>query len=248
MNALPVVSFTGLVVSLCEKDAPISLTGSPSGGIFSGNGTTGNIFDPAAAGVGNFAILYTYTDSICSGADTQTVTVNAAPIAGFTSVTNLLTADFTDTTSGATAWSWDFGDGSTDTVQNPSHQYGADGTYQVCLTVTNGDGCDNTHCDSVTVLETGRVSLLQTGGMKVFPNPARESLHLELTGLAGKVLEVQIVDATGRTVSPIQEVRPKYGKETFTLPLNGITEGVYFLQVTETAGQNRTGIRFLVWK
>ena len=35
-----------------------------------------------------------------------------------------LTVNFTDTFSNTpTAWSWDFGDGGTDTVQNPSHTY-----------------------------------------------------------------------------------------------------------------------------
>ncbi len=39
-----------------------------------------------------------------------------------------------------TAWSWDFGDGGSDTVQNPSHTYTAANTYTVSLTATNALG------------------------------------------------------------------------------------------------------------
>ncbi|MBP7716007.1 MAG: PKD domain-containing protein [Methanoregulaceae archaeon] len=42
-------------------------------------------------------------------------------------------------------WDWDFGDGSTSTEQNPEHQYGEEGIYNVTLTVTNGltDTCSH---------------------------------------------------------------------------------------------------------
>jgi PKD repeat protein len=39
---------------------------------------------------------------------------------------------------GALTYAWDFGDGSTSAVENPSHTYAADGSYFVVLTVTEG--------------------------------------------------------------------------------------------------------------
>ena len=47
------------------------------------------------------------------------------------------------TTGGPTSWSWDFGDGTYGTEQNPSHTYTAAATYQVRLTVGKG-GTTNT--------------------------------------------------------------------------------------------------------
>ncbi|MCC3153094.1 GEVED domain-containing protein [Hymenobacter sp. BT770] len=48
---------------------------------------------------------------------------------------------FTDASQNVpTSWLWDFGDGSTSTAQNPSHQYAATGSYNVSLTATNGFG------------------------------------------------------------------------------------------------------------
>ena len=70
----------------------------------------------------------------------------------FTSTSSARTASFVDQSfgSGINAWQWDFGDGNTSTQQNPSHTYGADGTYTVCLIVANACGSD-TFCNDVTV-------------------------------------------------------------------------------------------------
>ncbi|WP_153799348.1 PKD domain-containing protein [Foetidibacter luteolus] len=52
-------------------------------------------------------------------------------------------AKFTNTStgSGTLTYSWDFGDGKTSTDKDPSHVYGAKGTYTVKLTVKSSDGC-----------------------------------------------------------------------------------------------------------
>jgi PKD repeat protein len=54
-----------------------------------------------------------------------------------------LTVTFTDQSTGdPTGWSWDFGDGTTSTEQNPVHEYTAAGAYSVSLTVANDAGSD----------------------------------------------------------------------------------------------------------
>jgi len=56
---------------------------------------------------------------------------------------NPLTVQFTDTSTGTiTGWQWDFGDGSTSTLQNPQHTYTATGTYMVKLNITGAEGTD----------------------------------------------------------------------------------------------------------
>jgi bacillolysin len=42
----------------------------------------------------------------------------------------------------ATSWYWDFGDGNSDTLQHPSHQYNADGIYSVTMVASNAIGSD----------------------------------------------------------------------------------------------------------
>lgn len=50
---------------------------------------------------------------------------------------------FTDTSSGdPSSWSWDFGDGSTSTLQNPTHRFTSQGDFEVSLEVSNDSGSD----------------------------------------------------------------------------------------------------------
>jgi hypothetical protein len=77
VNPLPEVSFTGLSSIYCIDNSPVSLTGNPLGGIFTGDGITGNIFDPNTAGAGDHDISYSFTDG--NGCETTaliTVTVD----------------------------------------------------------------------------------------------------------------------------------------------------------------------------
>jgi len=76
------------------------------------------------------------------------VTKNTASEANFTSnVTNgnaPLNVKFTDTSTGTpTNWTWDFGDVSTSTEQNPTYIYKSEGNYTVKLTVKNSLGSDS---------------------------------------------------------------------------------------------------------
>ena len=48
-------------------------------------------------------------------------------------------------------WEWDFDDGRTSTLQNPTHQYHDDGTYRVELTVTTTDGVEDTATETIQV-------------------------------------------------------------------------------------------------
>jgi PKD repeat protein len=68
-----------------------------------------------------------------------------APVADFTGTpvagTAPLTVQYTDSSSGPPAsWLWNFGDGTTSTLQNPSHTYSTAGTYTVALNATNPGG------------------------------------------------------------------------------------------------------------
>lgn len=56
--------------------------------------------------------------------------------------------NFTNTSSlGTTIWFWDFGDGSGySNSQSPSYSFTSSGTYIVCLTITDGSGCESTTC------------------------------------------------------------------------------------------------------
>ncbi|MES2762933.1 MAG: zinc-dependent metalloprotease family protein [Bacteroidota bacterium] len=77
VNNLPNVTLSGLSGPLCINNAAVVLTGSPSGGTYSGAGVSGSNFDPAASGVGTFTVNYSYTDvNSCSAVASESVDVN----------------------------------------------------------------------------------------------------------------------------------------------------------------------------
>ncbi len=79
--------------------------------------------------------------------------VNPLPLAAFTFDTVCLNAatTFTDQSTSAVAWSWDFGDGQTSTNNSPTHTYALDGSYNVTLIVTNIFGCTDTITHTIIV-------------------------------------------------------------------------------------------------
>ena len=80
----------------------------------------------------------------------QLVNVSPFPVAGFTPSATELTAldplvSFTNSSTGATSYQWNFGDGSPlEFIADPAHQYEDTGSYNVQLLVTNSAGCTDT--------------------------------------------------------------------------------------------------------
>jgi len=71
---------------------------------------------------------------------------------------NFLTMNFMDMSIGINgnppdSWYWDFGDGTTSNEQNPVHTYSEEGMYEVCLTISTGDICENTYCEYIDVID-----------------------------------------------------------------------------------------------
>lgn len=131
-----------------------------------GDGTTSTEENPSHTynEPGEYTItLVAYVDGDCGVNDTVTtvVTVYDYPVAGFTSTpetpSTFSPVNFTSTSTGATTWEWEFGDGFTSSEENPSHLYPLAGAYEVCLTVTTANGCEDKICDSVIIEE---ISLL----------------------------------------------------------------------------------------
>jgi len=133
--------------------------------VWEGEQVTGESSDPQVAvdtrdvlkylnlnGTGNvIAIQSTEGSTPCMVAERAFLVVEypaEAPVIDFsadvTSGDTPLTVTFTATnTGGAVAtWLWDFGDNTTSTEQNPTHEYTGDGTYTVTLTATGPGGSD----------------------------------------------------------------------------------------------------------
>ncbi|HWQ65265.1 MAG TPA: PKD domain-containing protein [Methanospirillum sp.] len=86
-----------------------------------------------------------------------------------------LTVQFSDRSSGGpTMWSWDFGDGGTDTIANPSHVYRGPGTFTVKMTASNT-------LSSNSVTKSGYITTSQSGpggAIKITYAPDRSQVYL----------------------------------------------------------------------
>ncbi|WCT14517.1 PKD domain-containing protein [Mucilaginibacter jinjuensis] len=105
------------------------------------------------AAPGDYKVVLSVTNNsgCLSVSPPQTVSISKKPVADFAISSPDCasgTITFTDQSTvvpGTTeaAWSWDFGDGQTATVKNPTHTYTATGTYHVTLITTNNKGCSS---------------------------------------------------------------------------------------------------------
>lgn len=156
--------FTSSTTLACQNE-PIQFTDASTPGPWFwqwdfGDGNTSNFQNPihsyAAAGTYTVTLISTNisgcTDTLVM---TDLITITPAPQITFAADTMEacsapLIVNFTDTTTDATSWDWDFGDGGTSTQQNPTYTYNTPGVYTVYLTVTNAAGCTIT--DSIVDL------------------------------------------------------------------------------------------------
>ena len=83
------------------------------------------------------------------------VVINPMPTASFSNNTISCPGDtmvFSNNSILANSFLWDFGDGTTSTLNNPSHVYASSGSYLVKLFVTTLEGCEDSTMSNITVL------------------------------------------------------------------------------------------------
>jgi gliding motility-associated-like protein len=121
---------------------------------FGDNNTgTGRVVSHSYASPGVYQVrLIASSGQGCSDTAFTTVTVLGNPTASFTFTPanscdpNQVFSLTDQSVVNIVGWNWDFGDGNTSNLQNPTHSYGASGSYQVCLTATDNNGCQDRFC------------------------------------------------------------------------------------------------------
>lgn len=110
--------------------------------------------------------------------------INASAIASAYSGNAPLGVNFTNTSTGITStdnFNWTFGDGNGTSVENPSHVFGEEGTYQVILTVTDVEsGCLDT---AMIVIKVEDDLIIEVPNVFT-PNgdDVNETFHIKLKG------------------------------------------------------------------
>lgn len=152
------------------------------------------------------------------------------------------TVNFADQSTGnPTSWFWEFGDGNTSTMQNPTHSYQSFGTFNVCLTVDDGN-CERTTCKEQVITLFTDVSEAELGEIKLYPNPSEGKFHLDMKLNEISEVELQIFDLRGKMIYQ-NDLGPVL-RDRSRIELRGQEQGMYILRMK--IGKNQLFRKILI--
>lgn len=177
-----------------------------------------------------YTVAATNAQSGCTGYDSVMITVNTGNVAAYTYSVNNLTVTFTDLSTGATSWFWDFGDGNTSTLQNPVHTYAGQNTYTVTLTVSNANCPDDVLAQSVVVGTIGINSYEDAPTLILYPNPAGNWLNVEFHSTAPSAT-IKVLNVLGQPLIEFYTTGETNGVHRTTVETRQLPKGIYQLRM-----------------
>ena len=167
----------------------------------------------------------------CEDFDDITVSINPLPIAGFSQRAFEDSVVFTNTSTLANSYAWDFGDGQSSTDMSPFNVYDTTGMYTVTLTATNDCGdVDSTITISVTVPEeVNSISdLALWKDVNLYPNPTASALNYRIENQLFGEMNITVFDITGKVLQSTS--RTKGSNEiSGSLELAEYADGIYMI-------------------
>lgn len=184
----------------------------------------GSTFIPVGIGTGDAVTLQTVaTNTVLDSLSLWRIGANDA-VADF-SFSGEPNVSFSNTTTNGMTYYWSFGDGNNSTVTSPSHTYSGNGNYNVTLYAYSDDSCS---VDSVTkvvqVLSAGIDGVEPSVGVRIYPNPTKDIITVNVNGLNLNELKLQLFDITGKELL--------FKKGNLTLDLTEYPKGVYHLKLS----------------
>ena len=160
------------------------------------------------------------------------------PLVDFTYTYNSLHFSFSNNSTIADSYHWNFGDGNTSMLENPEHIYNEHGVYQVTLTIT--------HCGSeYSTNETINTSLLSANEViakpfRILPNPVTNNLYLN-SGLINHDLKINIYNLQGKLISSFVKAHSKRSE----LDVAELKKGLYFIQIEDLTSLKLSNLKFV---
>ncbi|MFB6307382.1 MAG: gliding motility-associated C-terminal domain-containing protein, partial [Flavobacteriales bacterium] len=177
------------------------------------------------------------SDIGCKDTIVKEIKIDPHPVAGFTfnpeEPNPKEDVQFVDTSKGADAWQWSFGDSSNNsTLSDPMHSYGMGGTFTVNQLVTNEYNCTDTLIRDINV--KGSLPPVLPSGFS--PNNDGENDVLYVKGGPFKSLNLKIYNKWGKKVFESNNKQNGWnGKKNGEDQPVGVY--VYVLQVTTVDGK-----------
>ena len=243
VGSLPTANFSAAPIPVCASD-PVQFTDlstTADAWLWDfGDGTTSGAQNPTHTYLttGAFDITLTVTNNGCPAtiAKPGYITVRP-PITKFDIVPHCnqrLEFTFNDQSLGpVTSWLWDFGDGTTATVQNPVHDFPALGDYTVTLTTTTvfgpGDQCSYTLSKTVHAID-------ENPDFSVSPNPGCKGSPISFAATAGNIANITsyawdfgdgtTLTSNGPSTSHVYLNSGTFSIRLVTTDLNGCTDTI----------------------
>ena len=151
--------------------------------------------------------------------------------------TDPMTIHFQDNSSGQiTLWQWNFGDGATSTLQNPTIIYETAGVYDVSLTVSDGvDSHTVTFEDYITVNICTTIKEINIEKISIYPNPNSGIFTVKLNEDFGENVTIKLLNAMSSVVFERKNTDINSGF-TMDLDLSNLNKGLYFLVIESYQG------------
>jgi hypothetical protein len=158
----------------------------------------------------------------------QQVIINPLPVADFSfEQADGLTFNFTSSNPVSVSHQWDFGDGNTSQLQNPTHTYSVEGIYDVTLSVSNECGNDES-AEELTAINVGIISSLEPN-VKIYPNPFNSQINLEILLNTQENIKINIYNLMGQL---LWSENISGQREIFrTVDLDAFAKGIYFINI-----------------
>ncbi len=192
-----------------------------------------NILQIDGLSAGSYSV--TLTDVVgCTAVENVSLNnTGSNPASSFTYTINNSSVDLVNTSTNGTTYSWDFGDGTTSTNTNSSHNYSTYGNYNVCLTTTNSCGND-VYCESVETFSCTIVTNTNDSGpgslreamICANDNPGTDVITFQIPGIGPHIIYVnsQLPNLTDGGTIIDASTQPNFN--IGTIVLDGINAGV----------------------
>lgn len=173
-------------------------------------------------------------------ASSLNVTAINNPVANFTYSTGTsCNVTFSNSSTNATDYLWDFGDGATSLDINPAHTYSSSGTYEV--TLTSGNSCGNSpqYAQSITLsCIIGIDQVTRTDQFSIFPNPFNNQATIDFTTSEENKISIRVFDLIGREIKTLVEGIYAPGDYRIAFDRKQLANGIYLVKIVSNGNVN----------
>ncbi|MFC2086624.1 PKD domain-containing protein [Bacteroidota bacterium] len=139
------------------------------------------------------------------------------------------TVKFTNKSSGASSFSWNFGNGLTSELKDPETNYTKTGTYTIELAAMDDNNCIEKATKQIAAKLTSAIQNELLSSIKIYPVPAKEELFIELPESKISEIRIELYNILGNLIYQNTNLT----SSIISLYVSNIVPGMYILRICE---------------